>query len=62
MIGDRVSTPSEALAAHILDRLVTEGLLRAEDVKRALAKVAAGTITAAEWRALVERATPGRAP
>ena len=57
-----MNTPSEALAAHILDRLGAEGLLRPEDVKRALAKVAAGTITAAEWRTLLDRALPRPAP
>ena len=58
----RVSTPSEALAAHILDRLAAEGLVRPEDVRRALDKVAAGTMTAADWRRVLERATGRESP
>lgn len=51
-----MSSPSEALAAHILDRLVAEGLILASDVKSALSKFAAGKTTAEDWRLYVEKA------
>lgn len=53
-----MSRPSEALAAHILDRLVDEGLLRPDDVKTTLPKFAGGALTPEEWRLLIEKATP----
>lgn len=51
-----MSNPSEALAAHILDRLVAEGLLLAGDVKSALPKFASGKLNAEDWRLYVEKA------
>jgi hypothetical protein len=48
-----VSNPSEALAAHILDRLVDEGLVLPDDVHEALRKFAAGEMTAEDWRRYV---------
>lgn len=51
-----MSNPSEALAAHILDRLTADGLLRPEDVKPALSKFAGGKLTADDWRLYVEKA------
>lgn len=51
-----MSNPSDALAAHILDRLVDEGLVAEQDVKSALPKFAGGKLTAEDWRLMIENA------
>lgn len=51
-----MSNPSEALAAHILDCLVAEGLLLSGDVRSALPKFTSGKLNAEDWRLYVEKA------
>lgn len=49
-------TPSASLAALTVDRLIASGLLRAEKREALVAKVAAGTMSGADWRVEIELA------
>lgn len=53
-----MKNPAEALAAHILDRLAEEGLLRRDDVADALPRFAEGHLGADDWLRYVKRAAP----
>ena len=55
-----MSSPNEALAAQIVDRLIEEGLLRPLDARKAAAKLASGELAAEDWRVLIENAALGR--
>lgn len=49
-----MSTPSETLTARILDRLVHEGLLDEKQRGRMAPKLTDGSLSAEDWRLLVE--------
>jgi hypothetical protein len=53
-----MSTPSEQLAANIVARLVSEGLMSADQAKRLEPSLAAGKVTGADWRLPIELAIP----
>ncbi|OQY81825.1 MAG: hypothetical protein B6D41_19085 [Chloroflexi bacterium UTCFX4] len=50
-----MKTPSEELARKILERLVAEKLVLAEDVKHLLPKLADGKMKGADWRLALEK-------
>ena len=47
-------TPSQALARQIVERLVADRLLRAEDAHTMRSKLADGTLSAEDWRLSIE--------
>lgn len=49
-----MDTPSQKLAAKIVERLVTEMLLDAEAGKKLLPKLADGKLRAEDWRLPIE--------
>lgn len=49
-----METPSTQLAAKILDRLLQEKLIRAEDRAKLLPKLAEGKLKSEDWRLAVE--------
>lgn len=51
------ATPSAKLAALTVDRLVASGLLRAEKRDALVAKVAAGTMSGADWKLEIDLAS-----
>jgi hypothetical protein len=51
-----MDTPSQALAARIADRLVSEGLLTADAARKLQPKLAEGKLRAEDWRLPLERA------
>lgn len=51
-----MTTPSEELAQKILERLVAEKLVLADDVKQLLPKLAGGKMKGADWRLALEKA------
>lgn len=51
-----MTTPSEELAQKILERLVAEKLVLADDVKHLLPKLADGKMKGADWRLALEKA------
>lgn len=51
-----MSTPSEALAVQILNKLVVEGILLADDAEKARPKFVVGKMTAEDWRLYIEKA------
>lgn len=51
-----MSTPSQDLAKIIIEKLIAEKLLLAEDEKRLLPKLAEGKLRAEDWRLAVEKA------
>lgn len=51
-----VTSPSAALAALTVDRLIEQGLLRAEKRDALIAKIASGTMMGDDWRIEVELA------
>jgi hypothetical protein len=55
-LEDPVSTPSEALAVQILNKLVVEGILLADDAEKARPKLVGGKMTAEDWRLYIEKA------
>jgi hypothetical protein len=55
-----MSTPSETLAVQILDKLVVEGILLADDVEKARRKLVGGKMTAEDWRLYIEKAASAR--
>lgn len=50
-------TPSASLAAFTVDRLVASGLLRADKREALVAKVAAGTMSGADWKVEIDLAS-----
>lgn len=50
-------TPSASLAALTVDRLVASGLLRADKREALVAKVAAGTMSGADWKVEIDLAS-----
>ncbi len=50
-------TPSASLAALTVDRLIATGLLRADKREALVAKVAAGTMSGADWKLEIDLAT-----
>lgn len=50
-------SPSAKLAALTVDRLIASGLLRADKRDALIAKVAAGTMSGADWKLEVDLAT-----
>ncbi len=53
-----MSTPSEQLATKIISRLVADGLISADQGARLEPLLAAGKVTAEDWRLPVELAIP----
>jgi len=51
-----VDTPSEQLAAKIIERLIAEKLVSANDGKKLAAKMAAGKLRSEDWRLPIELA------
>lgn len=51
------TSPSATLAALTVDRLVASGLLRADKRDVLIAKVAAGTMSGADWKLEIDLAT-----
>jgi hypothetical protein len=49
-----MDTPSHALAAKITERLVREGLIRAEAAKQLQPKLAEGQLRPEDWRLTLE--------
>lgn len=49
-----MDTPSQKLATKIIDRLVSEKLLDADTGKKLLPKLAAGKLSAEDWRLPIE--------
>ncbi|WP_316980116.1 hypothetical protein [Shumkonia mesophila] len=49
--------PAQKLAALIVDRLVKEGLLRAEKRDQLAAKIAAGTMKESDWNLDIDLAS-----
>lgn len=50
-------TPSANLAALTVDRLIASGLLRADKREALVAKVAAGTMSGADWKVEIDLAS-----
>lgn len=50
-------TPSASLAALAVDRLIASGLLRADKREALVAKVAAGTMSGADWKVEIDLAS-----
>lgn len=50
-------TPSANLAALAVDRLIASGLLRADKREALVAKVAAGTMSGADWKLEIDLAS-----
>lgn len=50
-------TPSASLAALTVDRLIASGLLRADKRGALVAKVAAGTMSGADWKVEIDLAS-----
>lgn len=50
-------TPSASLATLAVDRLIESGLLRADKREALVAKVAAGTMSGADWKVEIELAS-----
>ncbi len=50
-------TPSASLAALTVDRLIASGLLRADKREALVAKVAAGTMSGADWKVEIDLAS-----
>ena len=53
-----MDTPSQRLAAQIVERLLREGLLSAEAARGLALKLADGTLSAEEWQACLAPAQP----
>jgi hypothetical protein len=51
-----MDTPSELLSARIVERLIDEKLLSAQNGKKLLAKMAAGKLRPEDWRLPIEMA------
>ena len=51
-----MDTPSQKLSAKIIDRLVAEKLVSAEDGKKLVTKLAEGKLRAEDWRLPLELA------
>lgn len=51
-------SPSERLAACVIEELVTSGLLRENSLKTFLTKVASGKVTVEDWKLELELAIP----
>lgn len=51
-----MDTPSEQLAAKIIERLIAEKLVSANDGKKLAAKMAAGKLRSEDWRLPIELA------
>ncbi len=50
-------TPSAKLAALTVDKLIASGLLRADKRDALIAKVAAGTMSGADWKLEIDLAS-----
>ncbi|ALH80110.1 hypothetical protein [Sphingopyxis macrogoltabida] len=55
-MSDEVS-PSAKLAAAAVDRLIASGLMRADKRDALIVKIAAGTMSGADWKLEVDLAT-----
>jgi len=51
-----MNTPSQALAARIIDRLMKEGLLTVEDAKKIQTNLSEGKLRPEDWRLPIELA------
>lgn len=53
-----MDTPSQRLAAQIVERLLREGLISAEAARELAFKLAEGTLGAEDWQAYLAPAPP----
>jgi len=53
-----MSSPSETLAAKIIEKLIQEKLLSKQEAKKILPKLADGKLRAEDWRLSIEISTP----
>jgi hypothetical protein len=53
-----VESPSELLAARIIEQLTAEKLVSQGDGKKLAAKLAAGKLRAEDWRLAIEKSMP----
>jgi hypothetical protein len=51
------TTPSAALAALVVDRLIASGLLRADKRETLIAKIGSGAMSGPDWKLEIELAT-----
>jgi hypothetical protein len=51
------ATPSTTLATLTVDRLIASGLLRSDKRDALIAKIAAGTMSGADWKLEIDLAT-----
>jgi len=56
-----MDTPSKQLAQKIIDRLISEQLISAEDGKKMLVKLPEGKLRPEDWRLPLELATEQKA-
>ncbi len=52
-----MTTPSENLAALVVDRLIQSGLLRADKRDALIAKIAAGSMKGEDWKSEIDLAS-----
>lgn len=57
-MSESTATASEQLAGKIIERLIDEKLLSANDGKKLIPKVATGKVRAEDWRLAVEKSIP----
>lgn len=57
-MSESTATASEQLAGKIIERLIDEKLLSANDGKKLIPKVAIGKVRAEDWRLAVEKSIP----
>lgn len=57
-MSESTVTASEQLAGKIIQRLIDEKLLSANDGNKLVPKMAAGKVRAEDWRMAVEKAVP----
>jgi hypothetical protein len=54
-------SPSEELSKKILEKLVAEVLITADDAKKMSSRMAAGKLRADDWKLAIEKGSPGGA-
>lgn len=57
-MSESTATASEQLAGRIIERLIDEKLLSANDGKKLVPKMATGKVRSEDWRLAVEKAIP----
>jgi len=57
-MSESTATASEQLAGRIIQRLIDEKLLSANDCKKLIPKMATGKVRPEDWRLAVEKSIP----